>query len=78
MKCPKCKKSDLELSNTDVTLDRKGIRVWITCSDNICEFSKILELSLDDIIGIGRNLETEAESREAVRIAMKKVMKKEP
>lgn len=77
MQCLKCKKSDLEIFKADVNLDRTGIRVWITCSNNICTFSKTLELGIDDIIGIGKDPETEAESREAVRRAMKKVMKKE-
>lgn len=71
-KCPKCKKGEIEISKTDVNLDRKGIRVWITCSDNICEFSKILELSLDDITGISKDPEAETESRDAVRRAMEK------
>lgn len=54
MKCPKCGK-ELEMQKADINLDRNGLRVWITCSDNICEFSKILELSTDDIIGIGKD-----------------------
>ena len=53
MQCPKCKKSELEISNADVTLGRNGLRVWVDCPDNVCPFSKVLELSLDDIIGIG-------------------------
>lgn len=69
MKCPKCGK-ELELQNADMNLDRNGLRVWITCSDNCCPFSKILDLAIDDIIGIGKDPETEANSREAVRRAM--------
>ncbi len=72
MQCPKCKKSELEISNVDINLGRKDIQVSITCSDNVCEFSKILELGIDDIIGIGKSQETEAESRAAIRRAMKK------
>ena len=73
MKCPKCKESELEIFKADVNLSRNGLRVWVNCQGDICVFSKILELSLDDIIGIGKDPETEAESREAVRRAMKKV-----
>lgn len=72
MKCPKCKESELEIFKADVNLNRNGLRVWIDCTDNVCEFSKILELSLDDIIGIGRDPETEAESREAIRRVIEK------
>lgn len=72
MQCQKCKKGELEIVKTDVNLDRKGIRVFLTCSDNVCEFSKILELSLDDIIGIGKSRETEAESKQAIANAMRK------
>lgn len=60
MQCPKCKKGEIEISKADVNLDRKGIQAWITCSDNICELSKIMELGIDDIIGIGKDSETEA------------------
>ena len=77
MQCPKCKESELEIFKADVNLNRNGLRVWVSCMGNICTFSKVLELSLDDIIGIGRDPETEAESREAVRKAMNKVMKKD-
>ncbi len=54
LKCPKCGR-ELEISKTDVNLDRNGLRVWVDCPDNVCPFSKVLELSLDDIIGIGRD-----------------------
>lgn len=54
MQCPMCKNKELELYNTDINLDRKGIRVWLTCSDNACPFHKVLELSIDNIIGIGK------------------------
>lgn len=74
MKCPKCGKG-LELDNADMNLDRNGLRVWITCSDNCCPFSKVLDLSIDDIIGIGKDPETEAQTRDAVRRAMNKVTK---
>lgn len=50
-KCPRCGK-ELEIQKSDTNLDRNGLRVWVDCKDNICEFSKILELSIDDIIGI--------------------------
>lgn len=72
MQCPKCKKYELEISNADVNLGRNGLRVWIACSDNVCPFSKVLELSLDDIIGIGRSPETEAETKAAIARAMKR------
>lgn len=49
MKCLKCKKHEIELSRVDMNLDRKGIRVWVTCPE--CEFTKILELDMEDIIG---------------------------
>lgn len=62
MQCPKCKKSELEISKADVNLDRNSMRVWVACPDNVCTFSKVLELSLDDIIGIGKSPETEAET----------------
>ncbi len=75
MKCAKCKKYELEISKVDMNLDHNGIRVWVTCSDNVCEFTKILELGIDDIIGIGKSPETEAESRTAITRAMKKVIK---
>lgn len=70
MQCPKCKKSELEISNADVNLDRTGLRVVVACMDNCCPFSKVLELSLDNIIGIGRSPETEAETRAAIKRAM--------
>ena len=60
--CPKCDK-ELELDNADMNLDRNGLRVWITCSDNCCPFSKVLDLNLDDIIGIGKIPETEVDSK---------------
>lgn len=72
MQCPKCKKHELEIYKADLNLDRKGIRVWVTCSDNVCEFSKILELSLDDIIGIGRSQEIETATKMAIRRAMER------
>ncbi len=73
MKCPKCKKSELEISKADLNLSRNGLRVWITCSNNVCPFTKILELGLDDIIGIGKDPETERESRAAIKRAMDRV-----
>ena len=72
MKCPRCGK-ELEIQKPDMNLDRNGLRVWITCSDNTCGFTKILELSIDDIIAISKDPETEAESREAIRTALNKV-----
>ncbi len=71
MQCPKCKKSELEISDVDVNLDRQSLRVKIACSDNSCPFFKVLELSLEDIIGIGRSPETEAETKAAIARAMK-------
>lgn len=73
MQCPMCKKNELEMYNTDLNLDRKGIRVWLTCSDNVCPYYKVLELGINDIIGIGRSPGTEAESKDAIRKAMDKV-----
>ncbi len=67
MQCPKCKKYEMEVSSADVNLDRNGIRIRVTCSDYVCEFYKILELGIDDIIGIAKDPETEAETRAAVR-----------
>lgn len=72
MKCPKCKKYELEISKADLNLGRNGLRVWVACSDNVCLFSKVLELGFDDIIAIGRDPETEAETRAAIARAMKK------
>lgn len=54
MQCPKCKESELEIFKADVNLNRNGLRVWVSCMNNVCTFSKVLELSLDDIIGIGK------------------------
>lgn len=71
MQCPKCKKYELEISKADVNLGRNGLRVWVACSDNVCHFSKVLELSLDNIIAIGRDPETEAETKAAIARAMK-------
>lgn len=51
MQCPTCKKNDLEIYNTDINLDKKGIRIWLTCSDNACPFYKVLKVSIEDIIG---------------------------
>jgi len=51
MQCPMCNKNELEMYNTDITLDRKGIRVWLNCTHTGCPFYKVLELSIDDIIG---------------------------
>lgn len=72
MRCPECKKADLEISTADVNLDRKGLRVRLVCTDNVCEFSKILELDIEDIIGIGKSHETEAQTRQAIANAMTK------
>ena len=69
MQCPKCK-SELEISCIDVDSDRKGLHVKIACSDYICPFFKVLELRLEDIIGIGRSPETEAETKSAIARAM--------
>lgn len=73
MKCPKCKKGELEISKADVNLGRNGLRVWVDCSDNVCSLSKVLELGLDDIIGVGKDPETERECREKIAKAMNKV-----
>lgn len=72
MKCPKCKIQDLEIVQADVKLSRKGIRVTVSCENNCCEFTKVLELGLDDIICIAKSPETEAESRQAIAGAMER------
>ncbi|MDP2754623.1 MAG: hypothetical protein Q8P40_09580 [Nitrospirota bacterium] len=76
MQCPKCKKSELEISDVnmgmdkELLVDRQSLRVKLACSDNSCPFFKVLELSLDDIIGIGRSPETEAETKAAIARAI--------
>lgn len=57
VKCPECKKSELEIYDADVNLDRNKVRMKLVCPDYSCPYSKILELGIDDIIGIGKSQE---------------------
>lgn len=61
MQCPMCKNKELELYKTDINLDGKGMRVWLTCSDNTCPFHKVIELGINDLIGIGEHKAEEHE-----------------
>lgn len=61
-RCPNCKEGTIEIFKVDMNLDRSGLSVWFTCSDNLCLHNVILNLTTEDIIKIGKSHPPNADS----------------